>query len=434
MYSLTRGVLASASAASRRQGIASYASAAASAAPVSQRALYSAFAAGRHANGLSLVAALAAAPARTTTAAAAVAVAGPQQQQLPLSARRAFSTSASRWAANPQAGKPTSDNVSHMVKNIKEEAGQVASSLSSSIAGKAGSGADKRSGGGEVPTNASEILSDARSITAEMTKQMPQPALVWGAAGVIPYVTTAGASIYLARQAWLVGHGIDTHLDLDTAQALLLHAQNIQITYGAILLSFLGALHWGFEFSKYGGVVGNRRYVLGLVPLAIGWPSLLLTPSLALTTQWAGFVVAWFLDLQATNAGWVPKWYSTYRFWLTLFVGTSILATLAGTRYYSNDAAASGQRAPSAKLLESKRDAVDRGAKVQKRIEGDVEAAPAGEEGDSYVKVTNIRKHQEEEEERKRKEQEKKEKKDDKAAKQEEKLSKQMEKADSKDA
>ena len=42
-------------------------------------------------------------------------------------------------------------------------------------------------------------------------------------------------------------------MDLDTAQALLLHAQNLQLTYGAVILSFLGALHWGFEFAGYGG-------------------------------------------------------------------------------------------------------------------------------------------------------------------------------------
>ncbi|KAE8224620.1 hypothetical protein CF319_g2505 [Tilletia indica] len=359
-----------------------------------------------------------------------------QRQQQQHVSTRTFSTSSLRWAANPQAGKPTSENVSHMVKNIKEEAGQVAASLTNSIAGRAGSGAGKRSGGGEsegaegLISGTQEILADVKGVTAEMTRAMPQPALVWGAAGVIPYVTTAGASIYLARQAWLVGNGIDTHLDLDTAQALLLHAQNIQVSYGAIMLSFLGAIHWGFEFSKFGGTVGNRRYVLGLVPVALAWPTLLLNPSLALVSQWATFVTIWFIDLKATNAGWAPKWYSTYRFWLTFFVGTSIIATLAGTRYYSNDTATSGQRSASAKLLQSKLESHEKGDKVEAKVGGDIEATPAGEEGDSFVKLTNLKKQKEEEEARKKKEQEKEKK----SVKQEEKLSKQMEKADSKDA
>ncbi|KAK0548983.1 hypothetical protein OC845_003332 [Tilletia horrida] len=418
MFSLTRGALSSAAVAGR-------------ASTPSTTALRSAFAVRK--NSLNFVAASASSSSSASafatqrTASPTSSLSRQARERVPITVSRAFSSSHIRWAANPQAGKPTSDNVGHMVKNIKEEVNQVASSISSTIAGAPGSGDLKRSGGGE-------ILSDAKTITSEMTKAMPQPALLWGAAGVVPYITTAGASIYLARQTWLVANGIDTHLDLDTAQALLLHAQNIQITYGAVLLSFLGAIHWGFEFSKYGGVIGNRRYIIGLVPFVIGWPTLLLTPNLALISQWSAFVVAWFVDLQATNAGWVPKWYSTYRFWLSVCVGVSILATLAGTSWYSTDAAASGRRSASAKLLDSKKDSIKRGDKVQKAVSGDIEASPAGESGDGYVQFTNVKKHEEEEAERKKKEQEKEKAKDKQAAKQEEKLSKQMEQADSKDA
>ena len=58
-----------------------------------------------------------------------------------------FHTS-SRWlAANPQSGKPASDNLSHTVKNIKQEAGQVASSIESAIGGQGGSGAQQNENG-----------------------------------------------------------------------------------------------------------------------------------------------------------------------------------------------------------------------------------------------------------------------------------------------
>lgn len=98
-----------------------------------------------------------------------------------------------------------------------------------------------------------------------------------------------------------------------------------------MLLSFLGAIHWGFEFSKFGGEIGNRRYVLGLIPIVCAWPTLLLDPQLALVGQFAAYVVAWFIDLRATTAGWAPSWYASYRFGLTTAVGLSIIATLAGT-------------------------------------------------------------------------------------------------------
>ncbi|KAL9933458.1 hypothetical protein V8E36_007634 [Tilletia maclaganii] len=404
MYALTRGVLASAK---------------------------------RSKNGLNLLMTAAAARSSQPTpssqpAWAPTTSATRAKTQVPLQVNRAFSSSPLRWAANPQAGKPTSENVTHMVKNIKEEAGQVAASITSSIAGQPGSGDEKRSGG---ISGTSELLSDARGITGEMTKLVPRPALIWGAAGVLPYLSTAIASLYLARQTWLVSNGIDTHLDLDTAQALLLHAQNVQITFGAILLSFLGAIHWGLEFGKYGGVVGNRRYVLGLVPLALGWPTLLLTPHLALVSQWAAYVVAWFIDLKASDQGWVPKWYSTYRFWLTTAVGGSIIVTLIGTRYYSVDGADSGQRSVAHNLAVSKLDQIEHGGKVEKGgVQGDIDAKPADEEADGYVKVTNIRKQKEEEEERKRQEAEKQKQKDKKSAQQEEKLSEQKEKEDEKKA
>ena len=35
-------------------------------------------------------------------------------------------------------------------------------------------------------------------------------------------------------------------LDFETAMALLHHTENIQVGYGAVILSFIGALHWGF--------------------------------------------------------------------------------------------------------------------------------------------------------------------------------------------
>ena len=51
---------------------------------------------------------------------------------------------------------------------------------------------------------------------------------------------TAGTTIYLARQAAISTTSGTASVDAETAMALLHHVQNIQITYGAIILSFLG--------------------------------------------------------------------------------------------------------------------------------------------------------------------------------------------------
>ncbi|CBQ70007.1 conserved hypothetical protein [Sporisorium reilianum SRZ2] len=350
---------------------------------------------------------------------------------------RALHTSLQRSAANLQSGKPASDSWSHTKQNIKEEAASLRSSVESAIAGgnkgaaadAAGTGSNT-SGAGGGPSGAAEILKDARSITSEMAQAVPQPALLWGSAGVIPYVSTAGASIWLARKEHLVGLGLDKSMDSETASALLLHAQNIQVGFGAVLLSFLGAIHWGFEFSKYGGRIGNARYAIGVLPLILGWPTTLLAPQMALIAQWASFVAVWFIDLRATSAGWVPKWYSTYRFWLTLAVGSSIIATLAGTNYYApgsrstlggtaskleEEVKADGPT--KMKLLQQSARGNKGGVIKHTEVGGDVEATSSGAEGDSYVTIGNPKRKEEErkekeEEERKKKEEEAKKKKE----------------------
>lgn len=54
---------------------------------------------------------------------------------------------------------------------------------------------------------------------------------------------------YLQRTAAhaLPSFAAEAGYDPAAAVALLEHAQLLQIQYGAIILSFLGAVHWGFE-------------------------------------------------------------------------------------------------------------------------------------------------------------------------------------------
>ena len=50
---------------------------------------------------------------------------------------------------------------------------------------------------------------------------------------------------------------------------------------------------------------------MGIVPVLIGWPTLLLPAQMALAAQWAGFTLVWYIDSRATARGWAPKWFST---------------------------------------------------------------------------------------------------------------------------
>jgi hypothetical protein len=97
---------------------------------------------------------------------------------------------------------------------------------------------------------------------------------------------------------------VSSTIDPGVAITVLHQALTIQTTYGAVLLSFLGALHWGFEFAGYGGTKGYSRLMLGAAPVVWGWSTLALDPMNALIAQWLGFTGLWWADMRATNAGW----------------------------------------------------------------------------------------------------------------------------------
>lgn len=110
--------------------------------------------------------------------------------------------------------------------------------------------------------------------------------------------------IYLANQATLAAQEALPNIDPGVALTLLDRALSIQVTYGAVMLSFLGALHWGMEFSGYGGHKGYSRLILGAAPVLIGWPTLAMGPTSALMVQWLGFTGLWYADVKATAHGW----------------------------------------------------------------------------------------------------------------------------------
>ena len=95
-----------------------------------------------------------------------------------------------------------------------------------------------------------------------------------------------------------------TSIDPGVAITVLDQALRFQMTYGAVMLSFLGALHWGFEFAGFGGHKGYARLSLGAAPVVLAWSTLALQPVEALIAQWVGFTALWMADLRATSAGW----------------------------------------------------------------------------------------------------------------------------------
>ena len=79
-----------------------------------------------------------------------------------------------------------------------------------------------------------------------------------------------------------------------------------------------------------------------------------------------------------------PKWYSQYRFYLSLLVGTCIIGTLAGISYYG-PVAGHGLLSHDLQMIQNERRR--RRPEVSGTIRGDVEAVSTGEAGEAYVQV-----------------------------------------------
>ncbi|KAH9930258.1 uncharacterized protein B0H18DRAFT_994021 [Fomitopsis serialis] len=230
-----------------------------------------------------------------------------------------------RGVASSVSNKPGSQTVRQAAVNIKEELGNSGADFAKSVAG---------ANWFHDAVVANPKRDTFLGITNSVAQSVPPAYITFGLFGGLPYLGTGAVTIYMAQQAGTALSDLTSRIDPGVAITMLDHALHIQMTYGAVMLSFLGAIHWGLEFAGYGGQKSYRRLVLGACPVVFGWSTLALQPVEALIAQWVAFTWLWWADLRATNAGWAPGWYSQYRFYLTLLAGTCIIGTLAATSYW----------------------------------------------------------------------------------------------------
>ncbi|KAF8607629.1 hypothetical protein BDV93DRAFT_505037 [Ceratobasidium sp. AG-I] len=281
-------------------------------------------------------------------------------------------------------------------KELKDAAGSVAGIISGNVSrdqpsiDRSDVAAVTRELGGSSKTAHGGLKEDFVSITKDIAETVPNPVLRMGLAGGLPYIGTSFASLYYARQAGQAFEGMTT-IDSDTAMQTLYQVMHVQVTYGAVLLGFLGAMHWGLEFAKYGGEKGYKRLALGVAPALYAWPTLALAPEVALATQWAGFTALWYADSKATSAGWTPKWHSQYRFYLSILVGGCIIGTLAGVNYF-------GPESHPPRVYNKHSPLTGGSMKQQGTLSGDtegIEAVPGAEDSDAYVIIKKMDKPEE---------------------------------------
>jgi hypothetical protein len=91
-----------------------------------------------------------------------------------------------------------------------------------------------------------------------------------------------------------------------------------------------------------------------------------------------------------------PKWYSQYRFYLSILVGTCIIGTLAGMSYWG-PVAGHGLLSHDLEMIKAER----RQFVPEKvgQVGGDIEAVTTGESGDAYVQIKKRRNEEEQKQE-----------------------------------
>lgn len=148
-----------------------------------------------------------------------------------------------------------------------------------------------------------------------MNRSLPTLAMLLGIAGLIPFA--------------VCGLGALANAPPNDERALL-----ALIAYGAVILAFLGGVHWGFGLDAGSAApsdIQRARFGLGVLPSLIGWVALLIAflgfDRSALAVVTLGFLVTTIVEARASRRGYVPRGYMGLR-WVLSSIVVVILVTV----------------------------------------------------------------------------------------------------------
>ena len=104
------------------------------------------------------------------------------------------------------------------------------------------------------------------------------------------------------------------------------------VSYGAVILSFVGAIHWGIAMTSHELTprVAHRRFVWSVVPSLLGWVATLLAPSWGIALLITGFVLHYWQDHLLQSYLTLPHWYLPLRRRLSGVACLSLLVAAVG--------------------------------------------------------------------------------------------------------
>jgi hypothetical protein len=153
-----------------------------------------------------------------------------------------------------------------------------------------------------------------------MFRSLPPLAILLGAAGLIPFLVLGLGAV-----------GADPVRSLYAAEGL--------VGYGAVIMAFLGGVHWGFTLGEHDTLAGGvpvrlvrARLALGVVPSLVGWAAILCGiighPVVSLIILIAGFIAILVMEFRAEKRDLLPGDYLALRTVLTGIVVAVLTAVL----------------------------------------------------------------------------------------------------------
>ena len=138
---------------------------------------------------------------------------------------------------------------------------------------------------------------------------LPRTVAWLGYGGLIPFLALLPASL------------LDPHHGVVWSDALY--------GYGAIILSFVGALHWGLAMTLPDLSERQRSalFAWSVVPALLAWPAFLFSPAFAAPLLVFGFIAHYLQDRRLARLAALPDWYLPLRLRLS---SVAVICLLAG--------------------------------------------------------------------------------------------------------
>ena len=107
------------------------------------------------------------------------------------------------------------------------------------------------------------------------------------------------------------------------------------IHFGVLILTFVGAVHWGLAINAKSQNIAAPPwwYPASTLPMVLGWLTLaLVSPTTKILLLMVGFFGAFMLDVSASARGYAPLWYKNFRKFLTIGVLIALVVALWAIR------------------------------------------------------------------------------------------------------